>query len=94
MAMQVRGDRLPYDTAIQTKELFRTSQLLTALTHEAVQANKAIVGRNAFAHEAGITRTASSRTADVRDHATRGCRSAIDVGPRQALGAARGETPV
>ena len=54
MATRVRGDRLPYDTAIRTKELFRTSQLLTELTHEPVQANKAIVGRNAFAHEAGI----------------------------------------
>ena len=54
MATRVRGDRLPYDTAIRTQELFRTSQLLTELTHEPVQANKAIVGRNAFAHEAGI----------------------------------------
>ena len=54
MATRVRPDRLPYATAIQTQELFRTSQLLSSLTHEAVQANKAIVGRNAFAHEAGI----------------------------------------
>jgi 2-isopropylmalate synthase len=54
MATRVRGDRLPYDTAINTREIFPSSQLLTALTGEAVQANKAIVGRNAFAHEAGI----------------------------------------
>ncbi len=54
MATRVRRDRLPYDTEVRTAELFRTSQLLTALTHEPVQANKAIVGRNAFAHEAGI----------------------------------------
>ena len=54
MATRVRGDRLPYDTTVRSEELFRTSQLLTTLTHEAVQANKAIVGRNAFAHEAGI----------------------------------------
>ena len=54
MATRVRGDRLPFDTSVLTTELFRTSQLLTSLTHEAVQANKAIVGRNAFAHEAGI----------------------------------------
>ena len=54
MATRVRPDRLPYDTGIQTNQLFRTSQLLTELTHEPVQANKAIVGRNAFAHEAGI----------------------------------------
>ena len=54
MATRVRGDRLPYTTSVRTTELFRTSQLLTTLTHEPVQANKAIVGRNAFAHEAGI----------------------------------------
>jgi 2-isopropylmalate synthase len=54
MAIRVRGDRLPFTTGINTREIFATSQLLTALTGEAVQANKAIVGRNAFAHEAGI----------------------------------------
>jgi 2-isopropylmalate synthase len=54
MAMRVRSDRLPYRTAIRTEALYESSQLLTILTGEAVQANKAIVGRNAFAHEAGI----------------------------------------
>jgi 2-isopropylmalate synthase len=54
MAMRVRPDRLPYDTAIRSQALFETSQLLSTLTSEPVQANKAIVGRNAFAHEAGI----------------------------------------
>ena len=54
MATRVRSDRLPFDTGIDTREIFAASQLLTALTGEAVQANKAIVGRNAFAHEAGI----------------------------------------
>jgi 2-isopropylmalate synthase len=54
MALRVRPDRLPYDTAIRSAALFETSQLLSALTSEPVQANKAIVGRNAFAHEAGI----------------------------------------
>ena len=54
MAMRVRQDRLPYDTAIESQRLFETSQLLSRLTDEPVQANKAIVGRNAFAHEAGI----------------------------------------
>jgi len=54
MATRVRHDRLPYDTAINTSQLFPASQLLTSLTGEGVQANKAIVGRNAFAHEAGI----------------------------------------
>src|SRR3954452_19570069 len=54
MALRVRPDRLPYDTAIRSEALFETSQLLSMLTDEPVQANKAIVGRNAFAHEAGI----------------------------------------
>jgi 2-isopropylmalate synthase len=54
MALRVRQDRLPFDTGIHSPALFETSQLLATLTTEPVQANKAIVGRNAFAHEAGI----------------------------------------
>jgi 2-isopropylmalate synthase len=54
MALRVRQDRLPYDTLIQSEHLFATSQLLAQVTAEPVQSNKAIVGRNAFAHEAGI----------------------------------------
>jgi 2-isopropylmalate synthase len=54
MATRVRSDRLPFETGIVTPALYATSQMLTALTGEPVQANKAIVGRNAFAHEAGI----------------------------------------
>jgi 2-isopropylmalate synthase len=54
MAIRVRSDRLPFADSIATREIYAASQLLTTLTGEAVQANKAIVGRNAFAHEAGI----------------------------------------
>jgi len=54
MALRVRADRLPFTTGICAHEIFAASQLLTEITGEAVQANKAIVGRNAFAHEAGI----------------------------------------
>ncbi|MEP6743675.1 MAG: 2-isopropylmalate synthase [bacterium] len=54
MAMKVRADQLPFETAIQTQELYPTSQLLSSIIACAVQPNKAIVGRNAFAHEAGI----------------------------------------
>jgi 2-isopropylmalate synthase len=54
MTTRIRQDRLPYGTGINTREIYASSQLLTALTGERVQANKAIVGRNAFAHEAGI----------------------------------------
>jgi 2-isopropylmalate synthase len=54
MALRVRQDRFPYDTGIQAERLFDASQLLSQITTEPVQSNKAIVGRNAFAHEAGI----------------------------------------
>ena len=54
MALRVRQDRLPYDTGVRSEGLYDASQLLSTLTSEPVQANKAIVGRNAFAHEAGI----------------------------------------
>jgi len=54
MAFNVRQERLPYSTSIRTRELYPSSEMLTRLTGEKVQANKAIVGRNAFAHEAGI----------------------------------------
>lgn len=54
MALRVRSDALPYDTTVNAQELYPTSRLLTEITHVPVQPNKAIVGRNAFAHEAGI----------------------------------------
>ncbi|HEX7297086.1 MAG TPA: 2-isopropylmalate synthase [Pyrinomonadaceae bacterium] len=54
MALRVRADRLPYATAIDTEQLYPTSQLLSQIVGFDVQPNKAIVGRNAFAHEAGI----------------------------------------
>lgn len=54
MAMSVRADRLPFQTNIDTREIYSTSQLLSQIISFGVQPNKAIVGRNAFAHEAGI----------------------------------------
>jgi len=54
MGFKVRQDRLPFTTGIDTQQLFPASQLLCSLTGQHVQPNKAIVGRNAFAHEAGI----------------------------------------
>jgi 2-isopropylmalate synthase len=54
MALHVRADRLPFATGIDTRELYPTSQLLSTIVGFDVQPNKAIVGRNAFAHEAGI----------------------------------------
>jgi len=54
MAMRVRADRLPFETGIDTTQIYSTSQLLSQIIGFGVQPNKAIVGRNAFAHEAGI----------------------------------------
>jgi len=54
MALHVRADRLPFETGVKTTELYPTSQLLSSIVGIDVQPNKAIVGRNAFAHEAGI----------------------------------------
>jgi 2-isopropylmalate synthase len=54
MAMRVRPDRYPYETAIAGEQLFPSSQMLAEITRVPVQPNKAIIGRNAFAHEAGI----------------------------------------
>ncbi len=48
------SDGIPLDTGIRTEELGRTSRLVARLTGYAVQYNKAVVGRNAFAHESGI----------------------------------------
>lgn len=54
MIIHLRGEALGVSTGLRTEELYASSQLLTKLTGMAVQRNKAIVGRNAFAHEAGI----------------------------------------
>src|SRR5437867_1409049 len=54
MAMKVRHDVLPYWTNIDSTLLTRASKLVAAATSFPVQYNKAIVGRNAFAHESGI----------------------------------------
>jgi 2-isopropylmalate synthase len=54
MTMRVRADRLPFITGVRTEEICPTSQALSGILGFPVQPNKAIVGCNAFAHEAGI----------------------------------------
>jgi 2-isopropylmalate synthase len=54
MAINTRPDRLPFQTRIVTEHLFSASQLLASIITFGPQPNKAIVGENAFAHEAGI----------------------------------------
>ena len=54
MVLQVRPDANPFFTSVRTHELYPSSRMLSEITGVSVQPNKAIVGRNAFAHEAGI----------------------------------------
>lgn len=54
MNIKTRPDFFGFDHGIETSEILRSSHLLTDLTGQKVQANKSIVGRNAFAHESGI----------------------------------------
>ena len=80
MATRVKPERLPYTTGIDTTQLVRTSRLLTELTQEPVQANKAIVGRNAFAHEAGI-----HQDGVIKDRRTYEIMTPADVGVESTL---------
>ena len=80
MATRVKPDRAPYSTAIDTTQLVRTSRLLSELTREPVQANKAIVGRNAFAHEAGI-----HQDGVIKDRRTYEIMTPEDVGVESTL---------
>lgn len=54
MALRVRRDIMPFETGVVSTEITRASRLVSAVTGMQVQANKAIVGANAFAHESGI----------------------------------------
>lgn len=54
MGLKTRPDRLPYRTGIKTELITRASRLVSTITGISVQPNKAIVGKNAFAHESGI----------------------------------------
>ncbi|MBN1478111.1 2-isopropylmalate synthase [Candidatus Sumerlaeota bacterium] len=54
MNIATRSDFFPFMTRVNTKEIYRTSRLVATTTGSRVQANKAVVGGNAFAHEAGI----------------------------------------
>jgi len=54
MAMRTRADAMPFTTGIQSEQIMTASRLVSAVTGFVVQPNKAIVGKNAFAHESGI----------------------------------------
>ncbi len=72
MAMRVRNDKIPYWNNIESTTLTHVSKLVSAATSFPVQYNKAIVGRNAFAHESGIHQDGMIKNAlDLRNHAAR-----------------------
>jgi 2-isopropylmalate synthase len=54
MALRTRHDRIPFKTGIKSENITRASRLVSTITGFVVQPNKAIVGKNAFAHESGI----------------------------------------
>jgi 2-isopropylmalate synthase len=54
MILKTRNDRYPFHTGIHTEHLYSASEMLSSIITFGPQPNKAIVGRNAFAHEAGI----------------------------------------
>jgi 2-isopropylmalate synthase len=54
MALKVRGDSMPFYTEVVTQKISRASKMVSSITGFPVQYNKAIVGKNAFAHESGI----------------------------------------
>ncbi|RZJ02513.1 MAG: 2-isopropylmalate synthase [Brevundimonas sp.] len=68
MALQVRGDRYGVTTGADTRHLVRASKILCEITETVIARNKAVVGINAFAHEAGIHQhgmLADSRTYEI-----------------------------
>ena len=75
MALRTRRDLLGLDTQVDTKEIARTSRLVSLLTGYNVQRNKAIVGENAFAHESGI-----HQHGVIQDRLTYEIISAEDIG--------------
>ena len=90
MAIKTREDYFGVEIGADTTEIFETSRLVSRLTGYPIQYNKAVVGRNAFAHESGIHQHGVLRdreTYEIMDPAAIG--HAIDARARQALGARR-----
>ena len=65
MAIKTRNDIFPYETGINSKMLTRASKLVSAVSAFPVQYNKAIVGKNAFAHESGIHQDGMLKNAET-----------------------------
>ena len=83
VALKVRAERLQADTGVNTSELAAASRLVSARTGYVVQPNKAVVGANAFAHEAGIHQDGmlkDARTYQIIDPADVGVRMTLPLG--------------
>jgi 2-isopropylmalate synthase len=83
MALRVRADAFGVGVGISTEEIFETSRLVAESTGYPVQFNKAVVGRNAFAHESGIHQHGVLRnrtTYEIMDPVTVGVSSTIVIG--------------
>ncbi|ABV92342.1 2-isopropylmalate synthase [Dinoroseobacter shibae DFL 12 = DSM 16493] len=65
MALRVRNDIMPYQTRIDTRKIMNISRRVAAVSGFAVQFNKAIVGKNAFAHESGIHQDGMLKNAET-----------------------------
>ncbi len=65
MAMKVRNDIMPYRTGIDTTKIIQASRMVATVSGFAVQFNKAIVGKNAFAHESGIHQDGMLKNAET-----------------------------
>src|SRR5580698_3784009 len=65
MALRVRSDKLPFPTRIRSEHITRASRYVSAITGFPVQFNKAIVGKNAFAHESGIHQDGMLKNAET-----------------------------
>jgi len=65
MAIRTRADVMPYDSSVDPKYLTRASKLVSAVSGFPVQFNKAIVGKNAFAHESGIHQDGMLKNAET-----------------------------
>ncbi len=83
MALRTRKDFFNCKTSVNTKEIYKTSRLVSMLTGISAQPNKAIVGKNAFAHEAGIHQQgviSNRRTYEIMDAKMVGRESEIVIG--------------
>jgi 2-isopropylmalate synthase len=65
MALKVRNDIMPYRTGIDTKKIMQISRLVATVSGFPVQFNKAVVGKNAFAHESGIHQDGMLKNAET-----------------------------